>query len=391
MSFVSDGVVYRFDFSIVFLISFVLGLFAQRLKFRPDSIFIYKNYPYITFSAKLFLAGWSLLYMYTVISNGLLDRRQGSEVMAFIYGGLPILDLAIIRGFEIIYYPILFIIIAGLQHDRKMLLKLLLILFLISFLFSGVFESRAKIIILISYYYILYISPNFDWVPISKIYFNLLLFFTGILIFFISSVRLSGFDDIGGYIFVDIFSRLDGLEFSSKLSNEGVAPWWGTFDVNIFSNFLSVLPFLDSARELKVDGLTSSKNYLLQNILGSSQFDVNNSVITDLYYFGGYLFLILGGALYGYYVSRFDASVKSNKLYDSRLSIAFAFSFLLNAFRFELDFFGMIVSISRDFILIYLILFMIKIKKGGRIYCQSPFSVDEFRQANPCLGKGLKG
>lgn len=363
LAFVGDWGGYRFDFSLIFLISFCIGLLLVRQVSKRVKVTAFECYPYIPILMKLSLIAIALLYIYTVIEYGLLDRRQGSEVMAFLYAGLPLIQLASLRIFEILFYPMLFIILVGIQYDRGKLLKVLLVIFLCAWLFTGILESRAKLIMPLLYYYVLFIEPRSDWKPISREFFVSMCALAGVGIFIIATIRLSSLSDISGYVLADFVSRLDGLEFSSKLAAESSTSSWGTFDFNIFLNFVSAVPFLENATELKAAGMTSSKNYLLQEVLGSNQFDINNSVITDLYYFGGYLFLVVGGVLYGYFVKRFDFVMKSNRIWKGRASLTFMMSFMMNAFRFESDYFGMILSVFRDFCILFIVFFAINLIK----------------------------
>lgn len=354
---------YRFDFSIIFLISFSIGLILVRQVSGRFRVTAFERYPYIPVPMKLALIAMALLYIYTVIGYGLLDRRQGSEVMAFLYAGLPLIQLASLRIFEILFYPMLFIILVGLQYDRGKLLKVLLVVFLCAFPFTGVLESRAKLLMPVLYYYVLFIAPRPAWTPISRNFFISVCVLSSIGVFIMATIRLSDFADISGYVLADFVSRLDGLEFSSKLARESTSSVWGTMDFNVFLNFISAVPFLDSASELKAAGMTSSKNYLLQEVVGSSQFDINNSVITDLYYFGGYFFLAAGGMFYGYLVKRFDLVMKSNRIWTGRASLAFMMSFMINAFRFESDYFGMALSVFRDFCIFNVVFFAVNLIK----------------------------
>lgn len=370
ISLAGDSEGYRFDISLIFLVSFCIGLALVRQSSWRVSATDLKSYPYIPVQMKLASIVIALLYIHTVIEYGLLDRRQGSEVMALVFAGLPLMQLAILRIFEILFYPMLFIILVGLQYDRSKLLRVLLVAYLCAFPFTGVLDSRAKLLMPIIYYYMLFIAPRPAWNPISrKIFISFcLLAVIGVLI--IAAIRLGDPTDISGYVLADFVSRLDGLEFSSKLARNGTSSLWGTLDLNVFLNFVSAVPFLDSATELKAAGMTSSKNYLLQEILGSSQFDVNNSIITDLYYFGGYFFLVVGGMFYGYLVKRFDLVMKSNRIWKGRASLAFMMSFMINAFRFESDYFGMILSVFRDFFIFYVAFWainLIKRPEGAKI------------------------
>lgn len=355
-----DGVKsYRFDLSLFFLVSFFTGIAFSRIMVARGKRSNCDRLPFIPGGVKLSLMGLALLYIYVVVVNGLEVRRQGSEDMAYLFANLPLMHLAILRIFEIIFYPFLFIILRGLQYDRAGPMKLLLAIFLVAFVFTGILDSRAKIILPLFYYYAVFIAPKSKWMPISNKFLIGMMVFAFSAIVVITFYRLNDFDGFFEYIREDILSRLDGLDFVSQVAGQVGISWWGTHDFLVFSNFIAAIPFLEEANALKEIGMTSSKNYLLQQVLGLAQFDVVNTLATDLYYFGGYFLLMIGAAIYGFLVMRFDIVARTNRLWSSRIMMAFMFSFLINALRIEIDFFGMVINILRDFSILYCILLTI--------------------------------
>jgi hypothetical protein len=353
MLLLEDVKSYRFDISVFFLLSFFIGVaFAQTLIARGMSG-NYDRFPFIPGAVKLSLMGLALLYIYVVVANGLVIRRQGSENMANLFANLPLIHLAILRIFEILFYPVFFIIMKGLQYDRGGALKLLLAIFLVAFAFTGILDSRAKILLPIFYYYVLFIASESGWKPISN------KFLIGIILLGLSSnvvialIRMDDFGNLFEYIQEDFISRLDGLNLISRVTHEMNISWLGTYDFMLFSNFVAGIPFLEAATALKEAGMTSSKNYLLKEVLGMVQIDHVNTMVTDLYYFGGYFLLIICAMHYGYLVMRLDILVRTNRLWSSRILMAFMFSFLINALRIEVDYFGMWINIFRDFCLLF--------------------------------------
>ena len=350
-----EDVIYRFDLSVVFLLSFIAGIVIAQGGRSTAVGPVVVSPPSLPAWLKLCLIALACAYIFVVISNGLIDRRQGSEVMAQIYANIKLFDLLIIRIYEIIFYPVLIVVLVGLRKNFNILTKSLLFSFFIGFLFTGVLDSRYKLLVPLLFYYVIFVSPKPDWQPIPKNVFMLGVLVLTSLAFLIGLGRVKDFDSLSVYFIEDVLRRVDGLELISLVDRIVDIPFFGTLDVNVFSNFLAVIPFLEVASILKEMGLTSSKGYFLQIILGYSQYDINNSLLTDLYYFGGYILLIFGSFFYGYLVMKFDISIKSNSIWRGRVQMAFMLSFLMNAFRIEQDFFGIVLNTFRDFIIFYIL------------------------------------
>ncbi|MET0107024.1 MAG: hypothetical protein ABW072_18075 [Sedimenticola sp.] len=351
---------YRFDVATAFAIFFVIGvLMATQLssgmqQFRP----VYG--PRIPSWFILIVIALTAIYILTVIQNDLFYRRQGSEVMALKYSTLSFYSHTILRIYEIIYYPVLLVTLASLPADRRHSLRWLLFFLFVGFIFTGVSDSRSKLLIPLVFYYVLFIAPKPILRPIPR---SGLITFAVVLIVAVAAVgvsRLEAFKDVSDYFVYDFLKRTDGLEFVSIVSSSTQIPFFGTLDNHIFSNFIAMLPFLEISMELKEAGLTSSKSYLLQVVVGSESIDTNNSVLTDPFYYGGFIGLTLAGLIYGYCVGSFDRLVKNGGIWKNRFIAALLMSFLLNAIRIENDLFGMVFLIARDFLIVYLLFFMFR-------------------------------
>jgi hypothetical protein len=352
---IGGNTIYRLDLSAIFLSSFIVGIVIAKGGYSTALSPVVVLPPSLPAWSKLCLIVLACAYIFLVFSNGLIDRRQGSEVMAQIYANIPLFELLILRIFEIIFYPVLIVVVIGLYRDVSILTKLLMASFFIGFFCMGVLSSRSKLIIPLLFYYVIFIAPKTVWQPLSRNFLvsgSLILTSLALLI---GLDRVEGVDDLSVYFIDDVFKRVDGLELISLVDKIVDIPFFGTLDVDIFSNFLAVIPFMEKASILKEMGLTSSKSYLLKIILGYSQFDINNSAITDIYYFGGYILLIVGSYFYGYLVMKFDLSVRSYNLWRGRVKMAFMLSFLINAIRIEQDYFSILFNTLRDFVILYLL------------------------------------
>lgn len=346
---------YRFDLSFVFLLAFAAGVFNKGRRSRVSTHWKFEEFPMISSWLKLFLMVLSILYVLVVSVNGLTARRQGSEIMAEIYANMPLSHLLVLRIYEVIFYPVLFLVLVGIRKYRDLLTKMLLLSLCAGFLFLGIFDSRSKMIVPLLFYYALFFGSSANYQPFNKRYVMLVAAGFGGLAALIGLSRVSAYDDLSSYFFEDVLRRIDGLELISSVDSVVGIPFVGTLDFLVFGNFIASIPFLEAASALKEAGLTSSKSYLLQVVLGYSQFDMNNSLVTDLYYFGGYVFLVFGAFFYGYLVRLFDVSASTSELWSRRLIFSFMMSFLINSLRIEQDYFAIILLVFRDFFIIYAI------------------------------------
>ena len=196
-----------------------------------------------------------------------------------------------------------------------------------------------------------------------------------ILVILVAINRIDAYINFYDYLLFDVINRLDGLELISQISAQINLSSFGTYDLLIFSNFIAGIPFLDAATALKEAGLTSSKNYLLNVILKSSQIDINNSFITDLFYFGGHLFLFLGSLFLGWLSAKTDIAIRSGQWLNNKITCALVFSIGYNFFRIEQDFFGLFISSLRDFIIIYILFLSVRFKKSHFYHSSCAHSV----------------
>jgi hypothetical protein len=346
---------YLFGISYIYTISFAIGLVCYKISEINAGELKKKFAPFFPDWVKIIIIGWSFCYVAVVITSGLFFRRQGSEVMAEIYSNLPLFKLIILRIYEILYFPIVIGMIASLEVDKSKILRFTLLTLFVGFLFTGVADSRTKLIAPILLYYMVFSSyTRKELIKIPSYSLN-----AGFLIFiifalYVGLLRLNAFDSFSDLLLKDWVTRTDGLELISLVNQAIEIPIYGTHDIKLFSNFIAMIPFHPEANTLKLMGLTSGKSYLLQEILGLSNYDMNNSMVADLYYFYGFLGLLMGGFIYGYFVANFDYAVKNNKIFENRIASAFLISFLINAFRVELDYFTTVAAVARDAIIIYL-------------------------------------
>lgn len=348
---------FRSDIALIVLFSFLAGQYFANSDSKVTKV---SCMPYVIPSIiKIGMGIFSLLYVYLVIRAGLIDRRQGSEQMALVYSQLSVIDLVLMRIYEEIFYPFIILLLLQPLSSVKKIPWWLLFSLVLAFVFSGAIYSRAKLLMPAAFYLIFFYFPGRRTSEIKRGTVKAFLGFIIISVCFVVIYRAAHFDDVERYLVADFLTRLDGLELISLLDQHLSVPFFGTHDLLIFVNFVTAIPFLDGVAALKQAGLTSSKSYLLKIVLNRNQIDINNTFATDLYYFGGYPLLSLGAACYGYFCRKFDVGVSGGGWLYSRAKMALMTSFAINAVRIEQDFFGIIVSIIRDFGIFYLFFYLI--------------------------------
>jgi hypothetical protein len=355
--------VYRWDVAFVFLTFFFGTLLWSR--FSPAIAAARKPMAGVSIPllVKVALMCHAIGYMYVVLDNDLLFRRMGHAYMAEVYSQLDILSLLVLRLFEVVYYPALIAMCFSLRVDKGKWLRALLAIWLVTLLFTGALDSRGKLLAPIIFFYVFFVHSSAANAPISKSLMAFLATVFGGGAIFVFASRLDNFDDTSEFAMTELFTRTDGLELLSMLAAARDIPIYGTLDPLMFANFVAMVPFLEVSAQLKELGLTSTKNYFLQVILGIDAFDINNSVVTDMYYFGGLIGAALGAMAYASSLSFLDRQIRTGRFWDSRVRAALMFAFLINAIRVEYDFFAVLIAIARDFFIIFSLLFFLRIRK----------------------------
>jgi hypothetical protein len=312
-------------------------------------------------------AALALLYAYVSWTNGLLNRRQGSEVMADIYGNLPIYELLVLRVYEISMIPIAVIYFFSKSRIDTKIFVFLIIIF--SLPFTGIEDSRGRLIVMAIF--VLSFVKIDDFIRFFYRNLKIYIFLLGAFFafFYTSLQRLSNYARVEDFLFYEIVRRLDGLNLLTELQAFGFIRFLGTFDFQMFNPLISRIPFLEAGRIAKIEGITSTKQYYLKSLLNSGRIDESNSLITDpVYLFGGIgvfiLFLILG-----YAISKFDYFVKKDRIFHSRIGLSLALSFVTSFAIIESDLFGAITTFFQNFVIIYAM---------NLIILHKPIQLDQF-------------
>lgn len=300
----------------------------------------------------------AILYATTVLSYGLLSRRQGSEFMAELYSQLPIYALIIIRFYEILLIPfiLLYLFPARIPLFHKRIAFSAIIL---SLPFTGIMDSRSKLLIIVLYVACFIKVDNFKnaFLKYARLYFVGLIA-AGAFVFY-SAQRLSGYSSFNDFLLVEVYQRLDGLSLVTDLRDSGALDRTGQFNFAMFDPLLSRIPFLEAARVAKSMGRTSSKQYYLQEVLGRNQLDAPNSMIADPLYFAGWAGVIVAFIVLGYLIAIHDGFIKAGKLFrGSKNRTAIAIAFVTSFVLIENDLVGAPLSFLQNYIVVSLFLML---------------------------------
>ncbi len=309
--------------------------------------------PILTFA----IPALAVLYAVIVVAFGLLNRRQGSEFMAELYSGLPIYVLAIVRGYEILFVP-LALGYAFSQSSERIGQRIFVGIALVASLpFMGVADSRGRLLVL-AVYMLCFVRPA---AFVQSLYRNARVYIAAAIVVgtfvFFSMRRSEGYNSLNDYLLLEVYQRLDGLSLVTDLRDAGLLDRIGQFDLEMFTPLLAKLAFLDAAREAKLLGRTSTKQYYLQDLLGRNQLDYPNSMATDPLYFAGWAGIVISFCILGFIISKFDRLVVKRELFadlnKAALSIAFVTAFAL----FENDFVGAVSTFFQNYLFTLLLLF----------------------------------
>ncbi|RDV01471.1 hypothetical protein DXH95_14340 [Sphingorhabdus pulchriflava] len=308
----------------------------------------------------------AVMYAYVSWTNGLLNRRQGSEMMAEIYGSLPLQELIILRVYEIAFIPVAIIFFFG--RARAAVRLFVAFVLLVSLPFMGIEDSRARLLVM-AIFVLCFVNIK-DFIKFfyknAKIY--IAIFVAAGVFVYVSLQRLSSYARFEDFLFYEIVRRLDGMNILTELHDYGYIKYLGTFDAGMFGPLVSRIPFLEAGRLAKLEGITSTKQYFLNTILNSNRIDDSNSLILDPLYFAGIPGLIISFFALGYYISRFDSYVIEKKIFSSHIKLTIVLAFVTSFAIFEVDYFGAITTFIQNFLIIWILTLIVLNRPSRYIY-----------------------
>lgn len=297
------------------------------------------------------IAFLAILYAYVSFSNGLLNRRQGSEYMAEIYGSLPLVELAILRVYEILFIPIAVIYIFGNSTPTSRLA--IISILLVSLPFMGIQDSRGRILV-IAICLLSFVKINsFRSFFTNNIKIYGFMFAAIGMFIYVGTQRIAGYARTEDYLFYEVVKRTDGLNLVSELRDFGYINYFGSFDFAMFGPLISRIPFIEAGQLAKLEGITSTKQYFLKSVLNTSRLDDSNSVILDPLYFGGLIGLAIAFAILGYFIARFDRYVAEGKLFSNKFGLTLSLAFIASFATIEVDYFGAVTTFIQNFLILF--------------------------------------
>lgn len=296
--------------------------------------------------------GLTVAYALVVLQYGLFDRRQGSEVMAELYASLPLPILAILRTYELLLVPVIIIYMFNTASTPKWQRFVIMLSVAASLPFLGLADSRSRLIVL-GMSLVAFLSTD---QVLRQLYGNVRLFLAGagatLVFVVVSTQRATNYASANDYLFSEVYVRLDGLNLVSSLREASLLSWWGSFDFEMAGPLLSKIPFLEAARTAKLLGRTSTKQYVIRDLLRSNSFDDSNSMILDPLYFGGLAGLFVGFLLTMLAARRFDRYILEGRLAINKVPTALAMTFGTGIVVFENDWLGSFANMGLTLILI---------------------------------------
>lgn len=341
------------------LISFGLGAltFRRRLFAKSSHVEVFGPQFIVRRHLFLFIFIAAVAYAFVVYTEGLFNRRQGSEVMAVIYGNLPIYKLAIIRLYEISIIPVL--TIAFLNREDRFNLNSIAIglIALMALPFMGVSESRGRLIVF-ALSFAVFFPPSTVLKSVLMNFKVLLGLSLSFLVFYIVSIsRALQYGRINDYLYYEVVTRIDGLNLASELYGSGNLTAGGSWDGAMFSPFIAKIPFFEAGRIAKLSGITSTKQYYLRDILGTSRIDTSSSMILDPLYYAGTLGVIISFFILGVFIRKFDWYINRKDYFSSRFQLSCALTLVSAFIMIENDFFANVLTAIQNIAIIYLVIF----------------------------------
>jgi len=183
-------------------------------------------------------------------------------------------------------------------------------------------------------------------------------FFAGIIFFAVTISRMSLYEDksANDYLSSEVLQRVDGLEVVSQIIDKYGYQMTGINASAALNPITSLIPFLDRAKELKADALTTVKAVILEQELDSKSRDVNSFIILDTYYCGGLLGVTLVAIIIAYFSRLVDkkVGVTSNWIFQ-----IFLVAIVINFVIMEREAVGIVISIARDWLILCVVAFLL--------------------------------
>jgi hypothetical protein len=350
---------YNFGVAIVFAFFFAItGLIFREKKLAYSHRIDVLKLDIATSYKWLIIIAWIAVCTLISFSYGLFDRRIGTEVVAELFASIPPFKLMIFRVLEISLAFLMSCVLLNFSDKKNSFMKncSLLLAMLFAFFILGAGSSRSATgLFMISI--LLIVQNKFE----SKTLLRLLYkagFFAGIIFFAVTVSRMSLYEDTSAneYLSSEVLQRVDGLEVVSQIIDKYGYQMTGINVTAALNPITSLIPFLDRAKELKADALTTVKAVILDKELDSKSRDVNSFIILDTYYCGGILGVAIVAIVIAYFSRLVDRKigVTSNWIFQ-----IFLVAIVINFVIMEREAVGIVISIARDWLILCVVAFLL--------------------------------
>jgi oligosaccharide repeat unit polymerase len=346
---------YHFGIALIFVFFFLIsGLIfrGKRPKYlhRIDVLKLdtEKNYKW------LIIIAWIAVCTLMSFTYGLSDRRIGTEVVAELFASIPPFELMIFRVLEIALPFLMSCVLLNFFDNKNSVTKnsglVLAIVFAFFILGAGSSRSATGLFMLSI---LLMIQNKFEPKTLLRLLYKAGIF-AGVIFFAVTASRMSANDDVSvnEYFSSEVLQRVDGLEVVSQIIDKYGYQMTGINTSAALNPITSLVPFLDRAKELKADALTTVKAVILEQELDSKSRDVNSFIILDTYYCGGILGVTLVAILIAYFSRLADKKIgiTSNWIFQ-----IFLIAIIINFVVMEREAVGMVISIVRDWLILCIV------------------------------------
>lgn len=343
---------YHFGIALIFLFFFVISglIFGKKRLIYLHRIDVFKLDTETSYKWLMIIA-WIAVCTLISFSYGLSDRRIGTEVVAELFASIPPFELMIFRILEIALAFLMSCVLLNLSDGKNSFIKngglFLAILFAFFILGAGSSRSAAGLFVLSI---LLMVQNKFEPKTLLRLLYKAGIF-AGLIFLAVTASRMSTNDDtnVGEYLSSEVLQRVDGLEVVSQIIDKYGYQMTGVNAYAALNPIISLIPFLDRAKELKADALTTVKSVILEQELDSKSRDVNSFIILDTYYCGGILGVAFVATLIAYFSRLVDKKigVTSNWVFQ-----IFLVAIIINFVVMEREAVGMVISIVRDWLIL---------------------------------------
>jgi hypothetical protein len=297
----------------------------------------------------------SLGYALLAFQNDLIFRRVGFVEAAEAAANRPLLVLFLVRVFEVLFYPFLITRYYAWRTGGKRVPWYLVMSLVVAFLTMGTLDSRIKILTPALVFLVFIALPRQGWGirPESLLLPSLaVLGLLGVVL----AERVRVFGSVSQMVVQDVLRRLNGFDLLGRLEQAGSLSLFGSWDFDMFRPLSAGIPWLASTAELKATGMTSTKTYLLNDVLNLGEFDALSPLVVDPIYFGGAPLLVFVMTGIGFIAARFDYAARRGTWQKSAVIASVFIAVGLASLRFEESLASTVFNVVRDSIIVWVML-----------------------------------